>query len=157
MKSNILAGLAACGILAACSGPAEGGTTSGENAATTTADLSDGLITCAMPDYDGKTGLTTTQPFILIDGQAKRYANFQNVAFDLCEPGQKGCSLGIENGAIEMTYTSPNGVGSRYRVDLASMEIEAWETEPNEAERSVTFAKGAKCTREPLPEGLEIM
>jgi len=55
-----------------------------------------------------------------------------------------------------MSYTSPKGVGSRYRVDLASMDITAWETRPGEAERSVSFAKGAKCMREPLPEGLKI-
>ena len=74
----------------------------------------------------------------------------------LCAPGQEGCSLGIEDGAIAMTYTSPKGVDSRYRVDLTSMDIAAWETRPGEEERSVSFATGAKCVREPLPEGLKI-
>ncbi|MEL7689237.1 hypothetical protein [Citromicrobium bathyomarinum] len=134
--------------LAACGGAAQ--------SETTAADVPDGLITCAMPDYDGVSGVTVTQSFILIDGRVKRYSDFNNQAFDLCAPGQDGCSLGIEDGAIAMTYTSPKGVGSRYRVDLASMDMEAWETKPGEAERRVSFAKGSKCVRGPLPEGLKV-
>ena len=104
----------------------------------------------------GSSGITVTQSFILTDGRVKRYSDFNNQAFDLCAPGQEGCSLGFEDGAIAMTYSSPKGVGSRYRVDLTSLDIEAWETRPGVAERSVSFAKGAKCVREPLPEGLKI-
>lgn len=159
MRRAVAIMIAAGTVLAACGAAGSDETTddgSQTASSTATADLSDGLITCAMPDYDGKSGLTTTQPFILIDGQAKRYAQFQNVAFDLCEPGQEGCSLEVADGAIDMTYTSPNGVASRYRVDLSSMDIEAWEMQPGEAERSVSFAQGAKCLREPLPEGIEL-
>lgn len=157
MKANILAGLAACGILAACGGPAEGGTTSEDDAATTTADLSDGLITCAMPDFDGQAGITVTERFLLIDGQVKRYSAFQNQAFDLCEAGQENCALEIENGVIRMDWTSQNGTRSRYDVDLGTLDIAAYKMKPGEAERPAPFAEGSKCVREPLPEGLEIM
>ena len=149
MRRAVTVMVAAGAALAACGGAAQGETTA-------SADVPDGLITCDMPDYDGKTGLTVTQSFILMDGQVKRYSSFQNEAFELCEPGQDGCSLGIEDGAIAMTYTSPKGVGSRYRIDLTSLEIEAWGTQPGEAERPVSFAKGAKCVREPLPEGIKV-
>jgi len=149
MKRGLAAIMATGAALAACGGAAQSATTAA-------ADVEDGLITCAMPGYDGVSGVTVTQSFILTDGKVKRYSDFNNQAFDLCAPGQEGCSLGIEDGAIAMTYTSPKGVGSRYRVDLASMDIEAWETRPGEAERQVSFARGAKCVREPLPEGLKI-
>ena len=151
--------LAACG--AAELGEAPAGEASGNSLPAVTsaapADLSDGLITCAMPDYDGKTGLTTTERFILIDGQPKRYSDFQNQAFDLCQAGQENCALKIENGVIRMDWTSANGTRSRYDVDLGTLDIAAYRTDPGTAERSVAFRDGAKCVREPLPEGLEIM
>jgi hypothetical protein len=56
-----------------------------------------------------------------------------------------------------MDWTSANGTRSRYDVDLGTLDIAAYRTDPGTAERSVAFKDGAKCVREPLPEGLEIM
>ena len=150
--------IAAGTALAACDA-AEPGQAAGESSGTAssaTPDLSDGLITCAMPDYDGKQGITVTERFILLDGQPKRYSDFQNVAFDLCEPGQNDCSLTLDGNVIRMDYLNENGVRSRYDVDLASMTIEARKTRPGEPENIVKYQEGAKCTREPLPEGMTI-
>ena len=165
MKRMMAITIAATTALAACGaaepGEAASGEASGDSLPAVTseapADVSDGLITCAMPDYDGKTGLTTTERFILIDGQPKRYSDFQNQAFDLCQAGQENCALKIENGVIRMDWTSANGTRSRYDVDLGTLDIAAYRTDPGTAERSVAFKDGAKCVREPLPEGLEIM
>ena len=146
--------------LAAC-GAAEPGEAAAESSQTISsaapADLSDALITCAMPDYDGKQGLTVTERFILIEGQVKRYSDFRNEAFDLCEVGQEDCRLEIENGVIRMHWTSRNGTRSRYDVDLGKLDIASYKTAAGEAERSVPFREGAKCEREPLPEGLKVM
>ena len=141
--------LNACGADAASDDPAS-------SDASLAANLADSLITCEMPNYDGMQGITLTQTFAIIGGQAKRYSAFGNAVFDLCEPGQEGCSLEIDDGAIRMSYTSPNGVGSRYRVDPAALEIEAWGTEPGEAEREVPLDGGTQCRLDPLPEGLSI-
>ena len=121
------------------------------------ADLSDGLITCTMPDFDGKSGLTTTERFVLIGGEVKRYSQFNNQAFDLCQAGQEKCALGIENGVIRMDWTSQGGTRSRYDVDLGTLDIVAYKTDPGGTERAVDFAPGSKCVREPLPEGLEVL
>ena len=160
MRQMVAIMIAAGTALAAC-GADEVGETSGETllavSSAAPADLSDGLITCAMPDYDGKNGLTVTQRFILIDGRVKRYFEFENQAFDMCEEGQENCALGIENGVIRMDWTSERGTRSRYDVDLGTMDIAAYQTDPGGSERSVSFAQGSRCVREPLPEGLKIM
>ncbi|MEW4448532.1 hypothetical protein [Qipengyuania sp. JC766] len=116
------------------------------------ADVPDGLISCVMDDYDG-TGASVTQPFLLMDGAVKRYAQTQNVAFDLCEPGQENCSLGIVDGNIEMDWTAPSGHRSQYSVDLDALTIEAREAKPGEELRDIAFE--GRCERLPLPEGLQ--
>lgn len=152
----VLAGanLSACGAAEAdetASGSAKAAESSGP------VDLSDSLITCVMPDYDGVQGISVTQSFVLVDGKVKRYSGFNNTAFDLCEAGQKDCALAVEDGAIRMDWTSQGGARSRYDVDLDTLEIAAHETKPGEDERAVTFQEGAKCTRDPLPEGLKVL
>ncbi|MEL7683402.1 hypothetical protein AAG594_03610 [Citromicrobium bathyomarinum] len=158
---TIGAGMIAAGTALAACGAAEPGEAADDSlpsvSSAAPADLSDGLITCAMPDFDGKTGLTVTERFILIDGQPKRYSDFNNQAFDLCQAGQDNCALKIENGVIRMDWTSANGTRSRYDVDLGTLDIAAYTTKAGEAERTVAFQEGAKCVREPLPEGLQIM
>ena len=158
---TIGAGMIAAGTALAACGAAEPGEAAGDSLPSVTsaapADLSDGLITCAMPDFDGKSGLTVTERFILIDGQPKRYSDFNNQAFDLCQAGQDNCALKIENGVIRMDWTSANGTRSRYDVDLGTLDIAAYTTKTGEAERPVAFQEGAKCVREPLPEGLQVM
>ena len=125
---TIGAGMIAAGTALAACGAAEPGEAAGDSLPSVTsaapADLSDGLITCAMPDFDGKTGLTVTERFILIDGQPKRYSDFNNQAFDLCQAGQDNCALKIENGVIRMDWTSANGTRSRYDVDLGTLDID---------------------------------
>ncbi|MBD59106.1 MAG: hypothetical protein CL808_03150 [Citromicrobium sp.] len=159
MRLAIATMLAAAAVLTGCGGEAQGNTAAaGKEAAATSApaDVSDGLITCAMPNFDNVQGITLTERFILIDGEVKRYLEFSNEAFDLCEPGQEGCSLALEDGVIRMDHLSEKGVRSRYDVDLASMDIEARKTRPGEDEQIVAFDKSAKCVREPLPEGLTV-
>tara|TARA_B100000678_G_scaffold205322_1_gene172997 strand:- start:297 stop:785 length:489 start_codon:yes stop_codon:yes gene_type:complete len=154
--SAILA--AGCAALAAC-GPSEASEPAGEASATAapaSADLSDSLVTCAMPGYGDADGLTVTQSFVLVDGQVKRYSEFQNHAFDLCEAGQPNCRLELDDGLITMDWTSEGGARSRYEVDLASLLITARETKPGDEERVVSFEEGAKCRRDPLPEGITI-
>lgn len=146
--------------LAAC-GAMEPGEATGEalqpDSSADPVDLSDGLITCAMPDYGGLDGIEVTQSFILIDGQVKRYSDFHNEAFDLCQTGRKGCALAIEDGTIRMDYTAPKGTRSRYEVDLASLLITARDSKAGSEDRVVSFEEGAKCRRAPLPDGLRIM
>ncbi|MEL7706382.1 hypothetical protein AAG593_10315 [Citromicrobium bathyomarinum] len=158
---TIGAGMIAAGTALGACGAAEPGEAADDSLPSVTsaapADLSDGLITCAMPDFDGKTGLTVTERFILIDGQPKRYSDFNNQAFDLCQAGQDNCALKIENGVIRMDWTSANGTRSRYDVDLGTLDIAAYTAKTGEAERPVAFQEGAKCVREPLPEGLQVM
>ena len=159
MKGAILTTLAAATVLAGCGQSAQGETGEEKHALLSTkasVDLSDGLIVCEMTDYDGKQGLTLTETFAIIDGKPKRYSAFQNVAFDLCERGQERCGLAIEDGAIRMDYTSPNGTRSRYDVDLDTMLITARQSRAASDERVISFEEGAKCRREPLPEGLTI-
>ena len=108
MRRGLAAIVATGAALAACGGAAQSETTAA-------ADVEDGLIICAMPNYDGVAGITVTQSFILTDGRVKRYSDFNNQAFDLCAPGQEGCSLGFEDGAIAMTYTSPKGCDTKCR------------------------------------------
>ncbi len=160
MKRTLATLIAAGATLAACGAaePGEAAGGSGETATSSAAvDLSDALITCAMPDYDDAKGITVTQSFILLDGKVKRYSGFNNTAFDLCEAGQEDCSLAVEGGAIRMDWTSQNGVRSRYDVDLDTLKIAAYVTKDGEAERPVAFKEGAKCTREPLPEDLKVL
>lgn len=158
---TIGAGMIAAGTALAACGAAEPGEGAGDSlpgvSSAAPADLSDGLITCAMPDFDGKTGLTVTERFILIEGQPKRYSDFNNQAFDLCQAGQDNCALKIENGVIRMDWTSANGTRSRYDVDLGTLDIAAYTAKTGEAERAVSFQEGAKCVREPLPKGLQVM
>lgn len=159
MKLAILTALAAGAALAGCGQAAQGETTEDNRAflaADASVDLSDGLIVCEMTNYDGNEGMTLTQTFAIVEGRPKRYAEFQNVAFDLCAPGQERCALEIEDGAIRMDYTSPNGTRSRYDVDLGTMLITARESRSASEERVISFEEGAKCRREPLPEGLTI-
>ena len=102
--------------------------------------------------------MDTSVPFLTDDdGQPKRYSDFNNQAFDLCQAGQDNCALKIENGVIRMDWTSANGTRSRYDVDLGTLDIAAYTTKTGEAERPVAFQEGAKCVREPLPEGLQVM
>lgn len=119
-------------------------------------DTSDGMIVCAMHDFDGMKGLTLTQTFIILDDKVKRYTQFDNTAFDLCEPGQEGCKLGIEDGAIVMDHLNEEGIRSQYKVDLAAMTIEPRKTPAGGEEKLMSFAEGDKCTREPLPGGMTI-
>ena len=150
MRRGLAAIVATGAALAACGGAAQSETTAA-------ADVEDGLIICAMPNYDGVAGITVTQSFILTDGRVKRYSDFNNQAFDLCQAGQENCALKIENGVIRMDWTSANGTRSRYDVDLGTLDIAAYTTKTGEAERPVAFQEGAKCVREPLPEGLQVM
>ena len=154
MKILAFAGVAACTTLVAC-GVASGEETSGgDAAAVASVDTSNGMIVCDMPNYDGMSGLTMTQTFILLDGEVKRYSRFQNLAFDLCEAGQDDCSLSLDDGHIVMDHLNDEGTRSQYDVDLATMNIVPRKTEQGEAVRTVPFEVGAKCRREPLPEGL---
>ena len=156
MKRTIFTGLVACTALRACGGSASDNPAGDGEDIAATADTSDGLITCDMPNFDNMQGLTLTQRFILMDGEVKRYLQFTNEAFDLCEPGQENCSLGLDGRTIRMDHLNEEGVRSRYDVDLASMEIVARKTQPGEAEEVMTFDEGAKCVREPLPGGLTV-
>jgi len=78
MKRAIGIFLVAGTALASCSGAAQADANEAEaqDTADAASEVEDGLITCAMPDYDGKQGLTTTQAFVLIDGRPKRYSEF---------------------------------------------------------------------------------
>jgi len=151
----------ATGLALTGCGASQPGEASGDSSQTISsaapADLSDGLITCTMPGFDGKSGLTTTERFVLIGGSVKRYSQFNNQAFDLCEAGQDKCALGIVNGVVRMDWTSQGGTRSRYDVDLGTLDIAAYRTDPGGTERSVGFAPGSKCVREPLPDGLEVL
>ena len=156
MKILAFAGVAACTLLVACGG-AYGEETSGDDAqATVNVDISDGMIICDMPNYDGMSGLTMTQTFILLDGEVKRFSRFQNLAFDLCEAGQDDCSLSLDGGHIVMDHLNDEGTRSQYDVDLTTMNIVPRKAERGEAVRTVPFEVGAKCRREPLPEGLTV-
>jgi nitrous oxide reductase accessory protein NosL len=159
MKLAILTALAAGTALAGCGEIARGETAEDKRALVakdTSVDLSDGLIVCEMTNYDGNQGLTVNQTFAIVEGQPKRYSAFENVAFDLCQPEQERCTLAIEDGAIRMDYTSPNGTRSRYEVDLGTMLITARESGSASEERIISFEEGAICRRESLPEGLTI-
>lgn len=123
-------------------------------AATANAEVPDGMITCAMRDFDGVSGVTTTERFLVIDGEVLRYDSNQNVAFPLCQPGQDGCRLGFVNGDIVMDWTSPSGTTSSYSVDLDTMQIEARRTQDG-VERTLSFAEGTLCEASDLPEGLQ--
>ncbi len=122
--------------------------------ATTRSDVPDAMIRCAMRDFDGASGLTVTETFLVIDGEVLRYAESQNGAFALCAPGQEDCRLGFVGNTIVMDWTSPSGTGTSYAVDLDTLEITAQRTEDG-VQRTVDFADGSLCESSSLPEGLQ--
>lgn len=117
--------------------------------------VEDQLITCKLENYDGKQGITITQPFVIKGGEVKRYSDFENTVFDLCQPGQEGCALGWKGDDIAMVYTAPNGTVTATTLSLDDMSVTEQTAKAGEALR--TIAADATCTAAPLPADAKII
>lgn len=123
-------------------------------AAVSTGDVPENqLIICSLANYDGQDGITITQPFVILDGAIKRYSEFENTAFDLCQPGQDGCALGWKGDDIAMVYTAPSGAVTATTVDLEAMAITEQSAKAGADIR--TIKADATCTSSPLPTDLK--
>ena len=107
------------------------------------------LVTCS---HTSETGTKITNFFVLTNGAAKSYSQFQNYARDLCDPGQPDCAQGWIGEDIASYSVNQNGVRNQFLVDLDAMTME----------RAMTRADGSveltqyQCTSEALPDGIVI-
>lgn len=107
------------------------------------------LLTCS---HTTEIGAKITNYFVLTQGAAKSYSQFQNYARNLCDPGQPDCAQGWIGDDIASYSVNQNGVRNQFLVDLEAMTME----------RAVTKRDGTvevsqyQCTSEALPEGIRI-
>lgn len=114
------------------------------------APVADMFIDCSFPNYDGQSGMTITQNFLVMGGAVKRYDARNNMARDMCYPGLEGCSLEAGDGRIASDYTAPDGTRTETRIDVETLAVTKKLTEPGEATREVPFDGG--CEAKPMPQ-----
>ncbi len=111
--------------------------------------VADMFIDCSFPNYDGQSGITITQNFLVIDGDTKRFDARTSQARDMCYPGMEGCSLEAGDGWIASDYTSPKGTRTETKIDIDTLAVTKILTEPGTEPREVKFDGG--CEAKPMP------
>lgn len=107
------------------------------------------LVTCT---HTAANGNKFTNFFVLVEGAAKSYSQFQNFARNLCDAGQPDCAQGWIGNDIASYSVNRNGVRNQYLLDLDALTME----------RALTTRDGTvevsqyQCTTGDLPEGIVI-